>query len=126
MTLTGEKHEIDFFELLFPATLYVWTATETNHYDSQCQLKSGKVDKLWAGKPTSAIENKCCSWCVLSAVTSVNHADIELDTVLPRPVNTPEELEILCGKIEDDTFKKQLVCHFLEENLVFCLELLML
>ena len=59
LTLPGEKHELDFFELLFPATLYEWIATETNRYASQCQLKSGKVDKLWAGKPTSAMEI-CC------------------------------------------------------------------
>ena len=45
---------------------------------------------------------------LLRAVTSVNQADVELDNVLPRHVNTLEELEILCGKLSD-TFKKQLV-----------------
>ena len=46
---------------------------------------------------------------LLRAVTSVNQADVELDDVPPRPANTPEELEILCGNISDNTFKKQLV-----------------
>ena len=46
---------------------------------------------------------------LLRAVTSVGQAEAELDDVLPRPVNTPEELEILCEKLSDNTFKKQLV-----------------
>ena len=59
LTLLTNKNELDFFELLFSATLYEWIATETNRYSSQCQLKSGKVDKLWAGKPTSAMDISC-------------------------------------------------------------------
>ena len=57
---------------------------------------------------------------LLRAMTSANHTDVELDDVLPRPVNTPEELAILCGKIEDDKFKKQLVSMQLFRKIGIC------
>ncbi|KAI0225811.1 hypothetical protein LSAT2_023444, partial [Lamellibrachia satsuma] len=59
LTLSADKTEPDFFELLFPAILYEQLAREINRYADQCQQKSGKVDKQWTDKPTSPMEIRC-------------------------------------------------------------------
>lgn len=47
---------------------------------------------------------------MLRSLTSVSRAaGEELEGVLPSPINTPEELGMLCEKLADPTFKKQLV-----------------
>ena len=58
-TLTADKNELDFLDLLFPPMLYALLATETNRYAKQCQEKPRKRDKLWADNETTATEIRC-------------------------------------------------------------------
>ena len=50
LTLSADKTNLDFFELLFPAILFEQLARETNRYADQCQQKPGKADKQWVDK----------------------------------------------------------------------------
>ena len=58
-TLTADKNELDFLDLLFPPMLYALLATETNRYAKQCQEKARKPDKQWADNETTATEIRC-------------------------------------------------------------------
>ena len=45
--LSGDKREIDFFQLLFPENLFSLIANETNKYADQTQQKKGQNNNKW-------------------------------------------------------------------------------
>ncbi|XP_072342411.1 piggyBac transposable element-derived protein 4-like isoform X1 [Scyliorhinus torazame] len=60
---TGPQHQLphtasplDYFSLLWPATVYDTIAEETNRYAAQCQERAGKKDSFWI--PTDSHEIK--------------------------------------------------------------------
>ena len=45
--LSGDKREIDFFQLLFPENLFSLFANETNKHTDQTQQRKGQNDNKW-------------------------------------------------------------------------------
>ena len=45
--LSGDKREIDFFQLLFPENLFSLIANETNKHTDQTQQRKGQNDNTW-------------------------------------------------------------------------------
>ena len=45
--LSGDKREIDFFQLLFPENLFSLIANKTNKHSDQTQQKKGQNDNKW-------------------------------------------------------------------------------
>ena len=45
--LSGDKREIDFFQLLFPENLFSLIANETNKHADQSQQRKGQNDNKW-------------------------------------------------------------------------------
>ena len=45
--LSGDKREIDFFQLLFPENLFSLIANETNKHTDRTQQRKGQNDNKW-------------------------------------------------------------------------------
>ena len=45
--LSGDKREIDFFQLLFPGNLFSLIVNETNKHADQTQRRKGQNDNKW-------------------------------------------------------------------------------